>query len=347
MDLEKFERDITTKYAKKRSTDLNKKVSTLFEHIEKEWEVATDDLDQAELKIIAEAVVTTETKQLHDEVQLLLAEKERIERELDRKRDALQKSKYLVFDALEHALGEEPSSHTLAKLHHIKLQSIDLFDMLEEMVESAIITTLEKGHDIEETIEEIIKDITYETLNEGPLSSIRIRKVIASIVGTATSMADAAPNRAEMILRGTLLGIRSGLTNFIGKFKKQLLYMPEETKIQLTDGFDSLQDELQHADTLFTQIVQNVAASSSSDSKTLLQKITQDIHYDLQELVQISKETVEIMRSHLSGVIKSSNKVLVSERALEAKRIGIQAWSAAKTAVSGAIKTAKGKIDKN
>ena len=346
MDLEKFERDITTKYAKKRSTDLNKKVSTLFDHIEKEWAVTVDDLTQAELKIVASAVVSNETKQLHDEVQAILTEKERIERELERKRDALQKSKYQTFDAIEHALGEEPSPHTLAKLHHIKLQSIDLFDMLEEMVESAIITTLEKGHDIEETIEEIIKDITYETLSEGPLSSIRIRKVIASIVSTATGVADATPNRAEMILRGTLLGIRLGMTNFIGKVKKQLLYMPEETKAQLTDGFESLQDELQHADTLFTQIVQNVAENSSSDSKTLLQKITEDIQYDLQELMQISKETVEVMRSHLSGVI-SSNKVLASERAQEAKRIGIQAWSAAKTAVSSAIKTAKDKIDKS
>ena len=123
--------------------------------------------------------------------------------------------------------------------------------------------------------------------------------------------------------------------------------MPEETKAHLTDGIESLQDELQHADTLFTQVVQNVAESSSENAKMILKKVSKDIHYDLQELLQISKETVEVMRSHLSGVIERSSKVLASERAKEAKRMGIQAWSAAKTAVSSAIKTAKEKIDKS
>lgn len=346
MDLEKFERDITTKYAKKRSTDLNKKVRSLFDHIDQEWNLPTEEMTQTELKIVAATVVDRETRQLHDEVQSLLADKERIERELDRKRDALQKSKYATFDAIEHSLGDTPSEQLLAKLHYVKLQSIDLFDMLEEMVESAIVTTLEKGHDIEETIEEIVKDLTVETLSEGPLSSIRIRKVIATIVATASDMADATPNHAEMILRGTLKGIRMGLVNAINKFKKQLLYMPDETKVKLTDGFESLQDELQHADTLFTQIVENVAENSSSGTRVLMHKVVKEIHYDLEELMQISKETVEVMRSHFSEVIRRGSKVLTSERAKEAKRMGIQAWSAAKTAVTSAIKTAKEKIDK-
>ena len=97
MDLEKFERDITTKYKKKRSTDLVKKISTLLDHVEQEWNIPKNDLTQTELKIVASTVVDHETHQLHDEVQDLLAEKERIERELERKRDALQKGKYVTF----------------------------------------------------------------------------------------------------------------------------------------------------------------------------------------------------------------------------------------------------------
>jgi transcription termination factor NusB len=345
MDLQKFERDITIKYAKKRSKELEKKVATLFDHVKAEWGLSPDELTQSELKIVAEAVVNHETKILHDEVQELLVEKERLERELDRKREALQKSKYLTFESIEDALGDSPSQELLAKLHYVKLQSIDLFDMLEEMVESAIITTLEKNHDIEEMIEEFIKDITFETLSEGPLSSIRIRKVISLIVATASEVSEASPNHADKILRSTLRGIRQGLVQAINKFKKQLLYMPDETRLRLTDGYDTLHEELQHADTLFTQIIENVAENSSPSIKTVLETALKDIHYDLEELMQVSKETVEVMRSHLSNVIQRGKEVL-PERAQEAKRMGVQAWSAAKTALSSAIQTAKDKIDK-
>ena len=346
MDLEKFERDIKNIYAKKHSTDLEKNVNGLFDHMEQEWNKSTADLTQSELKIVADSILETESKKLHDDVQDLLVEKERIERQLNRKRESLQKSKYQTFDAIEKAFGDTPSVHSLAKLHYIKLQSIDLFDMLEEMVESAIITTLEKGQNTKETIEEIVKEITFQTLNEGPLSSIRIRKVISTILNTATNVADATPNKAEEILRGTLRGIRSGLVQSIGKFKKQLLYMPEETKATLTDGFENLKDELQRADILFTQAIQNVADESSKTSKVLLEKISKEIHYDIQELLQISKETVEIMRGHLSQAIEKSAKVLNSEKAREAKRMGNQAWGVAKTAVGGAIKSAKSALDK-
>lgn len=345
MDLEKFERDIRYKYKKAPNQELQKNVADLFNHIGEEWKIIPSELTEQELKIVATAILEAETKTVHDEVQELLAEKERIERQLERKSEVFQEGKHEVFNAIEQAF-EEPTVHTLAKLHHIKLQSIDLFDMLEEMVESAIITTLEKGQDTEETIEEITKEITYETLSEGPLSTIRIREVVSSILNTAVGVADASPNQAEEILRGTLRGIRTGLVKAISRLKKQLLYMPDEVQTLMTHGFESLQDELQRADSLFTQVIQNVADKSSSTSKSLLEKLSKEIHYDLQELLQISKETVEVMRSHFNQAIVRSAKVLNSEKAKDAKRMGIHAWSSAKTAVGGAIKSAKSALDK-
>lgn len=345
MDLKKFERAIRHKYDEAQSDELHTKVTEIFKYIGDEWKIESGDLTEPELKIVATAVLENETKTLHDKVQELLVEKERIERQLERKSDIFQEAKHGVFNAIEAAL-EEPSVETLAKLHHIKLQSIDLFDMLEEMVESAIVTTLEKGQDTEETIEEITKEITYETLSEGPLSSVRIRSVVSSIIQTAVDVADATPNQAEEILRGTLRGVRSGLVKSISRFKKQLLYMPEEVKTIMTDGFESLQDELQRADSLFTQVIQNVADKSTSTSKALLEKISKEIHYDLQELLQISKETVEVMRNHLNDAFVRSANVLNSEKAKEAKQMGSQAWSAAKTAVGGAIQSAKSALDK-
>jgi hypothetical protein len=284
--------------------------------------------------VIANTVIAQETAQLQDELQELLAEKERIERQIDRKREAFQESKYQVFNAIESNF-QDSSSQLKAQVHQVKLQSLDLFDMLTEMVESAIITTLEKGHDVEETIREFTKDITYETLSEGPLSSIRIRKVISTILHVSADIAEASPSQAEEILRGTLRGIRSGLVRTLSRFKKQLIYMPDEAKSELFDG-----DEPLKVDQLFTQVIQDVSLDTTKSCSATINKITKEIYYDMQELVELSKETIEVMKDR---IVKS--KMLNSKTAQEAKRMGISAWSSAKTAMNSAIKSAKEKMD--
>lgn len=348
MDMEKFERDIRSFYKKRKAKSLDKKVLSLADHIEQEWHIAKEDLKFQELKTIAETILEIETQALHDEVQDLLAQKEQIERQLEKKAIALQNAKYDVFNTIEEDIAADVPS-VQRDLHQIKLQSIDLFDMLQEMVESAILTTLEKGHDVEETLKEISKDITYETLNEGVMSTVRIRKIVYTILQSAIGVAEATPNAAEEILRGTLKGIRTGLVHAIRDFKQQLQYVPEELKVSVLADYGDL-DELKQTNLVFTQTIQSLSSSTDKSTEALLQKVSQDIHLDMDELILISKETVEVMKERFNAATKDAlvrgSRALQSDKAKEAKRMGIQAFGAAKTALDNAIKTAKDKIEK-
>ncbi len=337
MELQKFERDITNSYKSLNDETLQARMAAIISHIQEEWGLNKNELTPQQLKILADAVISQETVALHNEVQDLLAQKERIERQIERKSEALQESKYQVFDAIQSSF-EDANEAFLNRLHQVKLQSLDLFDMLEEMVESAIITTLEKGIDIEDTIREFSKEITYETLSEGEISSIRIQSVIATMLQTAVNVAEATPNKAEEVLRGTLRGIRSGLIRSLARFKKQLLYMPDEIK----SDFEA-RDPLK-VDQLFSQVISDLSLHSSNSCKAVLGRVGKEIHYDMEELMQISMETMELMRERIKW---QSSKVMGSKTAQEAKRMGFTAWSSAKTAVNSAIKTAKEKMDKN
>jgi hypothetical protein len=348
MNFEKFERDIRARYKGTGSEKMEERVEALLGHIQEEWQIPAASLTMHELKAVTATVLDTESAELHDEVEELLAQKERIERQLDRKSDELHQKKCQVFTAIEQAIADDEAIRS--QLHQIKLQTIDLFDILGEMVETAIITTLEKGHDIEDTIEEIIKEFTYETLNEGPLNSIRMRQIMTTILQRAADVSEATPNHAEAILRSTLRGIRNGLIRAIDRFKQQLLYMPDEAKALLVGDYAVLHDELQQADALFSQVVLTVSAQSSPNTKQALEKVSSEIHFDMEELVHISKETVEVMRDQLSSLAKVAivrgAKVLNSEKVKEAKRMGIQAWGSAKMAIDNAIKSARGRMDK-
>lgn len=277
-----------------------------------------------------------------------MAQKEQIERLIVRKSEELQQFKYRFFDTLEKMFADnEP---LLEKLHQIKIQSIDLLDILEEMVESAIITTLEKGSDIEETLHEIIKEITFETLNANVLNAVRIRRILASILQTSLNVAEATPNQAETILRGSLLGIRSALYKSIEKFHQYLLYLPDEVKALYRNEYKTIETELDNVDTLFVQVIQSLKHHNTPTMMDTLASIAQDIRFDTEEITHLSKQTVELLRNRLSkltrGVTEQGNKLFKSKSAQEAKAMGVRAWSVAKAAMEGAVKGAKDAMDK-
>jgi len=306
------------------------------------------ELSLQELRSVTATVLKETTLSLHNDLEDLMVQKEQIERQIARKSDELQHLKYRFFDALEKMFSDNEAM--LEKLHQIKIQSIDLLDILEEMVESAIITTLEKGSDIEETLHEIIKEITFETLNANVLNAVRIRRILSSILQIALNIAEATPNQADIILRGTLLGIRSALYKSIEKFHQYLLYVPEEVKALYREEYKTIEEELDHIDTLFAQVIHSLSSRNSSVMIERLRTASNDIQFDTEEIKHLSKETVELLRNRLSkltrGVTEQSSKILRSKSAQEAKAMGVRAWSVAKSAMNGALKGAKDAIER-
>jgi hypothetical protein len=345
MDPKKLEQELKNSYAHK-CESIDKRVSSTLETLN----LDADKLDLQEMKVITTTIVEIETKALQDDVEKLLEQKEAIERALDKKSEELQEAKYEIFNALEKEIATSKSA--LSKLHQIKLQSIDLYDILSEMVESAIITALEKDKDgdIQESTIEVIKDITYESIKEGSLNTIRVRKILSTILATAIDIAEATPNRAHEILSATLKGMRSGLIRSIDRFKKRLEFMPVEAKHILIEDYDTIIEDLNQTDTLFSQVVTTQASQSSQLIRKELLDINKDMHYDLEELLHISKEAAEIMKNKFSSfakiAVKKADNALKSQKAQEAKRMGIQAFEVAKEALENAIKNAKDVIEK-
>ncbi len=348
MNLETLKRDIKTRYRNIASNDLETKVSSIVSSLESEWSINPQLLARQELKVFAGARIEEEGHSLYGELEELIAQKERIERQISRKSEELQHLKYNLFNAIEKQIGT--SEELLEKLHQVRLQSIDLLEILEEITESAVITTLEKGSDIEETLEEIIKEITFESLNANVLNAVRIRQILASILQSALSVAEATPNQADIILRGTLRGIHTALIKSIEKFRQYLLYVPEEVKALYRDEYKTIEMELDQVDTLFAQIFHGLKSHNAPSMIARLERLNEEIVSGSDELSRLSHETVVLLRERLErikrGVTAQGNKLFRSKSAQEAKAMGTRAWSVAKSAMEGAIKGAKDAMEK-
>lgn len=347
MNLEQFKRDLKTSYdVSLDNTDL--RIEGIVKHIINEWNVSIERLTLDEMQVFSSTILEIETKLLHDEVESLLAQKEQIERKLDKKSHDLQEAKYSIFDSIESKLGTT-NQGSLSQLHQIKLQTIDLYDLLDEIVESAIISALEKDTEINDAIQEVIKDITFEAIKEGSLSTLRIRKILSTILHASIEIAEASPVKAEAILTPTLKGMRLGLVHAITRFKQRLAFIPVEAKHILIEDYEVIINDLNHIDSLFAQVVSTQGSHSSSEMEKTLEKIRQDMRFDLDELLRISKETADVMKNRFStlaaGAVKKADEALQSPKAIEAKRIGQQALGIAKTALNTALSSAKNAID--
>jgi len=331
----------------------SRRYKTIKKRVTHALEAAQLDVDQLsteEVQAVAETMIEKETETLSKELEELIAQKEALERKIEKKSDELQEIKYEIFNAMEEEFQD--SNQALITLHQIKLQSIDLYDILSEMVESAIITALEKDTDgnITEPTREVIKEITYEAIKEGPLNTIRVRKILSTILATAIEVAEATPTRADEILHATLKGMRAGLFAAIERFKKRLAFMPVEAKHILIEDYDTIIEDLNQTDTLFSQVILTQAEESTEPLRTILLNINKELKYDLEELVHLSKETAEVMRERFSSLaklaVRKADSALHSPKAKEAKRMGIQAFSVAKEALENALKSARSSIDK-
>ncbi len=348
MDIEKLKKDLNSSYDGELKT-IDKRVIGVVNHLDEKFNVRMNSLNFDETKALVTTILEIETKTLRSDVEALLEQKELIERNLEKKAQELQESKYSIFNALETQLEKEDEA--LSLLHQVKLQSIDLYDLLSEIVESAIITILEKDQDgdIKETAQEVIKEITFEAIKEGSLNTIRIRKILSIILQSAIDVAEATPTKADEILNATLHGMRSGLIRSIDRFKQRIAFMPVEAKHILIEDYDTIMEDLNQTDTLFSQVVQTQASENSQETVKLLLEINKNMRYDLDELVLISKETAVVMKERFSNfarsTVKRADTALKSQKAIEAKQMGKQAWGVAKNALGTAMKSAKDAMD--
>lgn len=324
---------------------IQEEMQTLFHNVDLET-IKLQEMEQLTTKLIK-----TQTAQIEEELSSLLEKKAELERAIEKTSESIQEKKYEVFNVLEEHVMSSPSAFT--KLHQIKLQSIDLYEILSEIVESAIITALEKEREGEfkEYLNETIKEITFESIKEGSLNTIRIRKILSTILFVAVEISEAEPNKAEEILSATVKGMRGGLIKSIHRFKKRLAYMPVEAKHILIEDYDTIMQDLNQTDTIFSQVLINQGSQSSSITHKILLELNKEMRYDLDELLIVSKETAEVMKSKFASfakiAVRKADSAIHSAQAKEAKRIGKQAFEVAKTALGSAIRTAKDVIDKN
>ncbi|MBP9492942.1 MAG: hypothetical protein KBE79_07025 [Sulfurospirillum sp.] len=307
-------------------------------------------------------------------------EKEQLEKSIFTQKQQIRSTIASSFDILEQHIAKLPSDTqeaALLALHDAKLRGVEMLGILKETAQEALLTTLEKGSDIEDTIYEITKNLSFQSISEGALTKARILDISRTIIESAMDIADEDLGNAKAILEGTINGVHDGVTKTIEKFKNDLKYAPTEEMEGLAEtDLSLLRKELLKIDEQFIIQLEALASQTEGISNQIIHEITADMNSSAARIRRAANEAKEVITERIDHLKAEAEKKFVvlrkdveefekkasskmesfkqfdfeSEKAkqiaVDAKKLGFRAWEVAKSMMDGAVKGAKDAMKK-
>lgn len=307
-------------------------------------------------------------------------EKEQLEKSVFTQKQHIRATIAQTFDILEqhieHLHVDTQEAATKA-LHDAKLKGAELLGILKETAQEAILTTLEKANDIEDTIFEINKNIAFETISEATLSKERILDISRTLIMAAIEIADEDLGHSKAILEGTIHGTKEGIEKALDKFKNQLKYAPSDELEDLAESeLSQLRKELVKIDEAFIAQLETLAALSEGASCGIIKTMATQMNSSTAKLRRSANEAKEAISERMESLkIEAEKKLVVLKKDVgefekkasskmeslkafdfesdtakqltsDAKKLGFRAWEVAKNIVDGALKGAKDAMKK-
>ncbi len=269
----------------------------------------------------------------------------------------------LIYHCIENSFCEDKEVQNALK--DAKLNGVYELGILKEVFEEALLTSIEKGTDIEDTIANIAKDFVFRAINTGEFTKERFLNIVKTVLEVSVDVADSDLLHAKEILRGSIFGSYDGISKSIEIFRNNIQFAPDDGESICEEYLKELKKELHLIDERFIDLLKQMAHQSQSKSSQIIDEILKkELDNVFMRVKRLSNETKDVINEKLELVKENANSKLelvkekseelekkASEKfeeiksnknAIEAQKLGKRAWERAKEF----IKNAKDMIDK-
>lgn len=282
-------------------------------------------------------------------------ERDRIQNEIIAQTKQMKQNVDMVYHSLEMLSCEDTKAQNAIK--DAKLHGVYELGILKEVVEEGLLTTIEKGSDIQETSTNMIKDFVYRAIDSGAFTKSRFLNIVKSVLDTAIDIADSDSAHSKDVIRGSVFGCRDGISKAVEVFKNNLRFTPEDGDILSEYDLNEAKKELSSIDESFIELLKEYAKKDDTNSGKIIdeivkkeldstlakmQRLTQDtrdvINVRIEDLRQNAstkfeqlKESAEEFEKIATQKVEEFKKSPKTKQAKEeAKKLGERAWEVAK-----------------
>lgn len=370
----------------KDTENIQKRLGELFELFSKVLQ--TQNLENSEtLVAIIDGLIKAASSDKEEFLYKTLYEKEQLEQSIIEQKKAIRENILGTFSILEkhiHKNHGDMSHVALKALGDAKLKGIEMLGILRETTSEALLTTLENSKDVEDTVFEITKNITYNAISEGEFTKERFMSIASTIIEATIEIADEWQSYTKELLKGSIHGTKEGMAKAIDTFKNDLQFAPQELEELEETDLHSAKKELMKIDESFVIMLENAKKLSNGVSEQIIDDLLEnELNNSLAKIVRVAAEARETISEKLEELKDSAKEIDYSfmEKAgkkfeeikkdvaelektasqkveafknndatkratTEAKRLGNHAWQVAKSKLESAIKSAKESIKK-
>ncbi|EDP7981535.1 hypothetical protein G3D82_001114 [Campylobacter upsaliensis] len=227
--------------------------------------------DEENVTKVIKAMVRASTKDAQNSLYALIAEAERLEGQIENYKISLKNQISHHFLEFEKILQESNFKNEFSKgLDGAILFDIEMLGILKETAESAFLTTLEKGEDIELTSGEIAKNLVYNAICESHFEKERILQISSLVLNVVFELANESIVFAKDLVLGAVRGVSDGISLGIEKFKNSLTFIEFEEEIRLKSK------ELIGIEDDFVSLLKTEAKKQKNPSKELIERLIEE-----------------------------------------------------------------------
>lgn len=351
-------------YRLKDKKQIQNRISQLYEifsHVLKSLEIQSEKNTLAIIDGLMSAISFDKEAKLYEKIY----EKERLEREIELDAKQIQEDIKTSFDTLELTCSDEKSKK-IVKI--AKLCGVQMLGILQEVVQEALLTAIEKGGDIQDTTNAMIKYFVFQSINTGEFTKKRFLQIVKSVLDVSIEISNADQAHSKEIVRGSVLGAREGVSKAVNVFKNDLSFSPKYELLH-EDELRSLKKELLSIDDAFIELLKNYAKDDNFVSGKIIDEMLkkeldsaiarmrrtsneakETINERIEELKENASEKIEQLKHNAEEFekiatqkveeLRESAKTIQAKE--EAKKLGEKAWEMAKDFAKNA-KEAMGK----
>lgn len=300
--------DIVFELSKKKINRL-KDEKNIQSRLSELFEVFTKDLESEGLKTVKtlscviDGIIKAATYEKEEFLYKTIYEKDQLEKSIITQKKEIRESIQATFDTIEthiQKFDEATLKETSHALNDAKLRGIEMLGILKETTSEALLTTLEKAHDIEDTVFEITKNITYQAINEGEFTKQRFLDISSSIIEAAIEIADEDQTFAKNLLSGAIHGTKEGMAKAIDKYKNDLKFAPEEI---IENDLKNAKKELIKVDEAYVRMIEETAAHSSGASIKIIDEILSNkINSSFAKVKRVANEASEAISEKIEEI---------------------------------------------
>ncbi|HEC1804550.1 TPA: hypothetical protein R1720_001535, partial [Campylobacter lari] len=236
------------------------------------------------------------------------------------------------------------------------LYDIEILGLLKETAESAFITTLEKGENIELTSCEIAKNLVFNAICEGSFEKERILKISQVVLNAAFELANESQAFAYDLCIGSIYGAQEGISLAIEKFKSSFAYSAleydlknkEKELIDIEQEFiqmlKKISSELDNpAKDILKDLLENKFDTLFAKFKRLIQENREQIFIKINEIKQnpkiddftrLAQTKLNSLAKELGELEKITSKKYKNIDTSYAKKLGLRLWEKAKNLIN-------------